>query len=115
MNAAAHILAFMFAAPAGALAYCAIGRADHPEIDMRHLLGAVLLFGFVLLGMPDLTEILVLYFGVGTILGAHLIGQGQPTPPVQDGRRQRQSTRTRRTTNPPPDDPSEEPVIWDDQ
>lgn len=88
MSLAAHLLMFLFAAPAGVLAYGAIGLADHPEIDMRHLCGAVLLFSFVLIGMPDLTWAVLLYFVVGTILGAHLIGQERPTPPVQDRRRQ---------------------------
>lgn len=81
MSAAAHVVAFLFAAPAGILAYCAIGLAAHPAIDMRHLFGAVVLFGLAIIGIPELSGAVVLYFAVGTILaalGIRITGQRRP-------------------------------------
>lgn len=93
MSAAEHVLAFLFAAPAGALAYFTLARADHPEIDMRHFLAVILMFILPLIGLPEIAGSTVIYFLVGIGLaafGPRLTGQGRPTPTGQDDHRRQQ-------------------------
>lgn len=105
MSAAAHFVAFLFAAPAGALTYTVV-IADYPFAKLHHVLLIVLLFIFPLIGIPDIASATVFYYIVGIILAgaaARILSnprhQGRHT-----GHQQRQ-----------PGEPSDEPIIFTDQ
>lgn len=70
MGVAAHLLMFLFAAPAGTLTYIVYIAADHERVDTRYLLAIVILLGFPIVGRPAMAGAVIFYYAAGIGLTA---------------------------------------------
>lgn len=126
MSAAAHVLAVLFAAPAGSLAYLVLAVPESPRLGLHHLLAVVLLFIIPLVGIPAAAGTTVLTFlaACGLTRTGYRRWQRVRNRRRQryyrrqhQRRRERQQTSSQHSTQtyPPQTGPHGEPIVFQDQ